>query len=95
MQLAEISGVEQTNISAIETGRRQPSASTLHQLLMSCGYEVVARAGDKIIPLPASPDDLPGDVAESPAVTADTDDRTRALMFAALVDLAAAMQRQD
>lgn len=93
-QLAEISGIEQTNISSIETGRRQPSAATLHQLLMSCGYEVVAQAGDKVIPLPASPDDLKGDVPESPAVPAETDDRTRARMFTALVDVVAATHRQ-
>ncbi len=94
LQLAEISGVGQTNISAIETGRRQPSAATLHQLLMSCGYEVLAQAGDKVIPLPASPDDLPGDFSESPAVPVDTDDRTRARMFTALVDVVAATHRE-
>lgn len=57
-ELAEISGVDQPNISAIENDRRQPSAATLHQLLLACGYRVVAEAGDRIIRFPAAPDDI-------------------------------------
>lgn len=64
-QLAEVSGLAQPNISAIEIGTRQPSAATLHQLLLACGYEVLAVAGDHVIPFPATPDDLPGDAPAS------------------------------
>ncbi len=46
-QLAEISGVKQANISAIETGRREPSAPTLHRLLVACGFDLVATAGTR------------------------------------------------
>lgn len=64
-ELAQISGIDQPNISAIESGRRMPTASTLHQLLLCCGYEMLASAGDKRIKFPATADDLPGDVGPS------------------------------
>lgn len=57
VELAEVSGVAQANISAIENDRRHPSAETLHRLLLSCGYELVAVAGARTIPLPPPLDD--------------------------------------
>ena len=60
-QLAAISGVEQANISAIECNRRQPSASTLHQLLTACGFTLEAHAATRTIPFPVVIDDHAGD----------------------------------
>ena len=40
--LAATSGVAQSNISAIENGRRIPSADTLNRLLVACGFELAA-----------------------------------------------------
>ena len=57
VELAEVSGVAQANISAIENDRRHPSTETLHRLLMSCGFELVAVAGARTIPLPPPLDD--------------------------------------
>lgn len=90
-ELALISGIEQSNISAIENGRRQPSAATLHQLLLGCGFEVVASAGDTVIPLPASADDAAGDVA----VAAETEIpiATRARMVVAALEASEAILR--
>ena len=85
-ELADVSGIEQSNISAIEAGRRQPSAATLHQLLLSCGYEVLATAGDRVIPFPASDDDAPGDVpTERPRRLSENE---RAQQLRGLLDLA-------
>lgn len=52
VELAEVSGIAQANISAIENDRRHPSTETLHRLLQSCGFELVAVAGARTIPLP-------------------------------------------
>jgi transcriptional regulator with XRE-family HTH domain len=90
--LAEISGIEQSNISAIESGRRQPSAATLHRLLLACGFEVLAAAGDRVIPFPASPDDLPGDAPTAPPL-APKSGRERARMFRAVLETAEATLR--
>lgn len=71
-ELAEVSGVQQSNISAIETGRRTPSADTLNRLLVACGFELSATAGNLTIycPLPRAgwfPDeDLPEPSAHDP-----------------------------
>jgi transcriptional regulator with XRE-family HTH domain len=53
-ELAETSGVAQANISAIESNRRIPSADTLNRLLVGCGFELTATAGDRTLycPLP-------------------------------------------
>jgi transcriptional regulator with XRE-family HTH domain len=90
-ELAEISGVDQPNVSAIENGKRQPSAATLHQLLLACGYELLAAAGDKVIPLPASPDDAPGGAPVAPATPLTAKQRTRAVVAA--LDAAEAIVR--
>ena len=82
-ELARISGVSQPNISAIEHNRRLPSADTLNRLVVSCGYELAAVAGDRVIyaPLPTVgwfPDEdlppvLPDDpIDEPPTVGPDT-----------------------
>jgi transcriptional regulator with XRE-family HTH domain len=91
-QLAEITGIEQTNISAIENDRRHPSAATLHQLLLGCGFELVAAAGDTVIGLPASPDDLPGDVPPEPV--RELSPRTRARLVVSVLDAAEAIVRR-
>lgn len=57
VELAEVSGIAQANISAIENDRRRPSTDTLHRLLQSCGFELVAVAGARTIPLPPPLDD--------------------------------------
>ena len=103
-ELAEVSGVRQSNISAIESGRRIPSADTLNRLLVACGFELTATAGDRRIycPLPNAgwfPDeDLP---ARSPADPPDElpalrpgasmDERVRAIT--ALLDASDAFPR--
>ncbi|MGI8984789.1 MAG: helix-turn-helix domain-containing protein [Acidimicrobiales bacterium] len=91
-QLADVSGVRASNISAVENDRRVPSADTLNRLLVGCGFELAAAAGDRIVycPLPVAgwfPDeDLPsrdpGDPAdEAPALdrSASVEERVRAV----------------
>lgn len=89
--LALVSGVGKSNISAIENDRRTPSADTLNRLLVACGFELTATAGDRTIfcPLPrggAFPDDdqsalpLPGDPPDQPPTLpagASMDDRVQ------------------
>jgi transcriptional regulator with XRE-family HTH domain len=81
-ELSAISGIEQSNISAIENGRRNPSAATLHSLLQACGFELLAAAGDLVIPIPGSPDDAPGDVASNPPLPRNARERNEMLMAA-------------
>lgn len=91
-ELAEISGVHQSNLSAIESGRRLPSADTLNRLLVACGFELSATAGSTTIycPLPGAgwfpdedvPPPLPGDPPdEAPALGPDAsmEERVRAI----------------
>ncbi|MDQ6910934.1 MAG: helix-turn-helix domain-containing protein [Actinomycetota bacterium] len=91
-ELAETSGVRQENISAIESGRRVPSADTLNRLLVACGFELTATAGQRTLycPLPLQgwfPDeDLPARSSADPpdeqpalASTASIPERARAL----------------
>lgn len=93
-ELAENSGIAQSNISAIENGRRTPSAATLHQLLYACGFELVAVAGDRQLPLPP-PDDPhlfePGDLDEAPLVTSGTPIEVRNQMLQAALDVASSI----
>jgi transcriptional regulator with XRE-family HTH domain len=82
-QLAEISGIAQSNISAIEAGRREPTASTLHQLLTSCGYELVARAAADFIRFPVVPNSEPEPIVSSPSpVPRNAKERNQMLMAA-------------
>lgn len=99
-QVAEISGIEQANISAIENGRRVPSAVTLHRLLHACGYELTATAGDEVIGCPPPShhpvvDDLfaKGAVEEPPTVTPDTPMAERVRVITAVLDAAEAAVR--
>ena len=48
-QLAAIAGVPQPNISAIEHDRRLPSADSLNRLVVACGFELAAVAGEKVV----------------------------------------------
>lgn len=99
-QLAEISGIEQSNISAIENGRRVPTAATLHRLLYACGFELTATAGERVIacPPPAG-DPLVDDlfavdaIDESPTVTPDTPLRERVRVLTAVLEASEAAMR--
>jgi transcriptional regulator with XRE-family HTH domain len=91
-ELAKISGVRQSNVSAIESGRRIPSADTLNRLLVACGFELTATAGNRTIycslprvgwfpdeDVPArSPDDPPDQDRAIPP-SASPEDRARAI----------------
>jgi transcriptional regulator with XRE-family HTH domain len=89
--LARVSGIAQTNISAIENGRRVPSADTLNRLLVACGFELSATAGSQTIycDLPSDlwsrrlPDDPPD---ERPSIAADAPADDRAEVVTAVLD---------
>jgi len=97
--LAEVSGIPQPNISAIERDRRLPSIDSLNRLLVACGFELAAVAGEKVIhcPLPEvgwfpdeglpgpDPDD-PGD--ETPVVGPDTPMEQRVRVITAVLEAA-------
>ena len=100
VQLAEVSGIEQANISAIERGHRVPSAATLHRLLHACGYELTASAGRRMIVCPPPRGDqlfddlLVGDAGDEPAiVTAETPMATRVSVLTAVLDATEAIVR--
>ncbi len=95
-QLAAISGIEQSNISAIENDRRVPTVETLHRLLASCGYELMAVAGKRVIDFPpfdTGPEDLLGGPDEAPAITPDTPMAVRVQAINAALDLSEAVVR--
>ena len=101
-ELAEVAGVSQPNISAIERGRRMPSLDTLNRIVTACGYELAAVAEDTAIycPLPSVegwfPDDdippaLPDDPPdEPPVITRNTPMRERLKVIDAVLDAASA-----
>lgn len=105
--LAAASGIAQANISAIENGRRQPSAETLHRLLAACGYDLVAVAGERRIaltppPAPGEPEVVADLFAErddadppdeAPTIGPDTTPRERAEALVAVLDAAEAIIR--
>ena len=97
--LAEVSGIPQPNISAIERDRRLPSIDSLNRLLVACGFELAAVAGEKVIhcPLPEVgwfPDEgLPGPesgdpVDEAPVLGPDTPIEERVRVITAVLDAA-------
>lgn len=103
-ELADVSGVRPSNISAIEHDRRAPSVDTLNRLVVACGFELAAVAGERVIycELPRAgwfpDDDLParaaGDPLEErpallPALSADE----RALAVMAVLEAADATRR--
>ncbi len=98
-QLAAVSGVEQTNISAIERGHRVPSALTLHRLLHACGYELTASAGERSIGCPPpGGDELFEDLLRSrpdePTIVGPaTPIATRVKVLTAVLDAAEAVVR--
>ncbi len=92
-QLATIAGIEQSNISAIENGRRAPSAETLHRLLFACGFELVASAGPRQLALPPPVGFFDADDATSEPQTADVPITTKARMLVAALDTAEAILR--
>ncbi len=91
-ELALVSGIGQSNISAIENNRRTPSAETLHSLLEACGFELTATAGSRTIFCPPPDDErvadaLPGDPAdERPALAPGATETDRARVVAAVLD---------
>ena len=98
-ELAEIVGISQPNLSAYERNRRIPSADTLNRLLVACGYQLVAQAGDTVIacPLPRvgwypdedDPPRLPDDpVDEPPTTNVHTPPAERAAVLTAVLELA-------
>ena len=96
--LARVSGIAQANISAIENGRRTPSADTLNRLVVACGFELAATAGDRSIfcPLPDDlwsrrlPDDPPD---ERPSIAPDASAEDRAEVVTAVLDAVDATRR--
>ena len=99
-QLAELSGIEQANISAIETGRRSPTAATLHRLVHACGFELVASAGTRQLACPPPQGDDWFDALierhptdEQPTVTRETPIDVRARVLTAALDSAEAIVR--
>ncbi len=94
-QLAELTGVKQANISAIETGRREPSAVTLHRLLVACGFDLVATAGSKTIGCePTGAWSEGGDELTTPVdLRPDLPAEIRARMLVAVLDASEAIVR--
>ncbi len=99
-ELAELSGIEQANISAIERNRRTPSAGTLHRLLHACGFELTAAAGARVLALPPPTDDAffaslleRSPVDEAPTITPSTPPAVRARAVVAVLDLAETVVR--
>ena len=103
-QLAEVSGIQQSNISAIESERRVPSANTLNRLVVACGFELSAAAGSRIVycGLPRAgwfpdedlPPPLPDDPAdEEPVLSPDASPEERAAALTAVLEAAEAMRR--
>ena len=99
--LADVAGISQPNLSAYERDRRIPTADTLNRILVACGYEMAAVAGERIVfcPLPVTgwfPDEdnppaLRGDPAdEPPTITADTPMPERVAAITTVLELAEA-----
>lgn len=103
-ELATIAGISQPNLSAIEHDRRLPTADTLNRIVVACGYELAAVAGDRAIycdlprtgwfPDEDDPGALAGDpVDEAPVVTAETPIEQRLAVIDAVLDAAGQHQR--
>lgn len=98
-ELAEVAGIAQSNLSAIERGRRTPSAETLHRLVTSCGYLLAAvdRPGVETLPALVG-DDLPFTAAEIRADAGQTNaaaltDEERSDRLIALLNLSETIVR--
>ncbi|MDQ2650364.1 MAG: helix-turn-helix domain-containing protein [Actinomycetota bacterium] len=99
-QLAEVSGVQQSNISAIEQDRRQPSAATLHRLVHACGFELLASAGELVVACPPPVDDdllvdllVRGELDDEPLVTHRSPNETRVEVLTAVLEASEAAVR--
>ena len=107
VQLAQIVGINQPNLSAYENDRQVPSADTLNKILVGCGYLLEAVSGNRRIqcPLPRAgwfPDEeYPSDDAARPVVevasimgdgTEGRDPETRALHIEQVLALADALR---
>jgi len=103
-ELAQVSGVPQPNISAIERDRRLPSLDTLNRLVVACGFELAAVAGDRAVhcPLPKAgwfpdedlPERLEDDPADEPPIAgAQTSLEDRLRMVDAVLELADVVRR--
>jgi transcriptional regulator with XRE-family HTH domain len=98
--VAVSSGVLQSNISAIENGRRIPSADTLNRLLVACGFELAATSAGLTIHCPLPDDDpWPGGVPadppdERPSLPAGASATERAQVLTAVLDAVDATRRR-
>ncbi|HUP69733.1 MAG TPA: helix-turn-helix transcriptional regulator [Acidimicrobiales bacterium] len=102
-ELAAVSGVAQSNISAIEHDRRLPSADTLNRLLVACGFQLAAVSHDRTLrcALPRAgwfpdedlPPPVPGDPPDSsPVVRPGASMEERGRVLAALLDTSDAVR---
>jgi len=98
-ELAEVAGVSQPNLSAIENDRRLPSAATLNRIVVACGYELAAVAGDRAIycdlprlgwfPDEDNPGPVDGDpIDEQPVLGPDATIEERLAVFEAVLEVA-------
>jgi transcriptional regulator with XRE-family HTH domain len=103
--LAAAVGMRQSNLSAIENDRRVPSADTLNRLVVACGYELMAVAGERRIacalpdagwfPDEGLPARLPDDPPEEPAaLTPGSSPAERGRLLAAVLELAGAVRAE-
>lgn len=101
--LAEVSGIGQPNISAYENDRRVPSLDSFNRLLVSCGYQVAADGGSRVLRLPLPKgaggypfDDLPPRLPddppdEAPTVPFDATPDERARILVSVLEVASAI----
>lgn len=105
--LAEIAGLPQSNLSAYETGRRNPSVDVLNRLVVAAGLQLAATDGRGTtvwcdlpragwFPDEFDPGGLPGDPADlAPVLPAYASPQERAEAIAAVLDLAEASTAKD
>ncbi len=48
-ELAQTTGISQSNISAYESGRRTPTVDTVNKLVVGSGFLLIAQAGQTVI----------------------------------------------
>ena len=75
LELGEITGIAQSNLSAYENDRQIPSIDIVNTIVVGCGYGLKAVAGDASIDVPLArggwtplewlPDRLPADPEET------------------------------
>ena len=101
--LAEISGIAQPNISALENGRHVPTLDVLNRIVVACGYQLVAHGGSSEVrcPLPKAGwfpfEDVPQHLSDDPEglgppVPPGTSPEERGEILAELLDLADALR---